>query len=391
MGRLQSLINEAQPVSHGLAGHPRGKNGAGALATAFYVDCRLYRTTDDAAKRSIRHLGIDVDDHEGLKPGDPVMALPGLMNKIDQPIPPQTLGTVRAFNKKGDMWVEFEGPQRRVPGAPAGDYFVRDIIARNDLKKCRHDPVVKAKMEAEAAKKQAALQAEVAQNQMKGAVASAAGGMPPELPPMDKVPVPVSYAPEADYAQQCSEIQGLFEDRVVTPKDTAEELAEDAPPGQVSQLSGSNFPAGIYIYNSRSLNWFHCVILGEKGRAYMNCAPWSSDEDAGSCGGVLDGSKCNYDRWNLTTACLAKSKSRMGAMGAVAGAISMGEHRCIYIGHFGEAAPLDLIGKPADYGVYFMSSPPPLLAASCPDVRPLRRSRQKCYSSFLAGPGTCQM
>merc|ERR1711971_170111 len=96
-----------------------------------------------------------------------------------------------------------------------------------------------------------------------------------------------------------------------------------------------------------------------------------------------------YDRWTFQTACLVRAKGLTGAMGAVADVISMGNHKCVYIGHHGEAQPYDIRSKSVNYGVYFMTCPSPLLstlAAGLPSEQERRQSAQSRYSDFLTGP-----
>lgn len=295
----QVLVDEFPAVvGYGLrpASFPHVKHGArGASASSFYVDCRLYRVSDDAAERAARELG---------KP---------------EPTPPG--------GKKG--------------GGLAAVSALKDVA---------------------------------------GEVAAATG----KTVPGGLDAEPPSFLPEPDFHKQCAELQGVFDDRIMsaTASDAKDLMAES--PDYVSHFTGSEYPDGFFVYNTRAKNWFQCVILGEKGRAYLNCTPYASDEDAGSCGGLLDGSKCDYDRWNFTTACLAKSQSKLSGLGPAAGMLSLGNNKCIYIGHFGEAQPLDIIGKPANYGVYFMACPPALLGAAF--FSPTGHRTRKSHSDFLSGP-----
>jgi len=292
----QPLVDEFPSVGYGLrpASFPHVKHGArGASASSFYVDCRLYRVSDDAAERAARALG-----------------------KAERP----PLGKGKAGGALGAL-------------AAAGDL---------------------------------------------------AGDLGVAIPGADALAPPPSFSPEPDFHKQCAELQGVFDDRLIsaTASDAKDLMAES--PDYVSHFTGSEYPEGFFVYNTRAKNWFQCVILGEKGRAYLNCTPYASDEDAGSCGGMLDGTKCDYDRWNFTTACLSKTSSRLAGMGMAAGMLSLGNHKCIYMGHFGEAQPLDIIGKPANYGVYFMSCPPALLAAAF--CSPAGHRTRKSHSDFLSGP-----
>merc|ERR1719373_1196015 len=68
--------------------------------------------------------------------------------------------------------------------------------------------------------------------------------------------------------------------------------------------------------------------------------------------------------------------------------VSMGNNKCVYIGHAGEAQPMDIMGKNANYGVYFLSCPPPLFDMPLAQRRasPRQQCTQRCFSEFLAGP-----
>lgn len=200
---------------------------------------------------------------------------------------------------------------------------------------------------------------------------------PVEPPP----PLPVEYPNEPDYQKQCNQLYGLFDERILSDADTADELAANAPGGfkMVADVDDAFYPEGMYIYNHRQGNWFHCVITGEKGRAHLSCAPWETDPND-ICKGFVTGKNANYSRWNFQSVCLRKTQSFVKDLVGPVGDM-LTKAKVLYIGHSGEAQPLDIKGGPVDYGVYFMCAPPAFMVPTFPDRQARRR-----YKDFLAGP-----
>jgi len=182
-------------------------------------------------------------------------------------------------------------------------------------------------------------------------------------------------AGEPDLQQQCTQLQGLFAKRSLkAAADDSQLLAGKAP----RNLTGNEAPDGLFVLHSASQTWFKCFATSQDSTTELRCTPYEALDNA-KCGWR----RCNYHRQTFRTQCVQR--------------LTGGPPECIYVGHFGQPQPPDLMGKPAPYAVYILGGPPPLAAAGLPGgaamaapARPApgtgRRPWLRRREGFLAGP-----
>merc|ERR1712107_76745 len=106
-------------------------------------------------------------------------------------------------------------------------------------------------------------------------------------------------------------------------------------------LSGERAPEGFWVHDTPTRLWYHCFLVGT-AQPRLRCEAGSSVVDGARCGLRA----CDYDRQTFQTSCVSTP-----------GNLWSNKH-CLYVGHFGELRPFDVMGKPTPYEVYVMAAPP---------------------------------